>query len=75
MDNKNTVIGIVAAVILLAIIGWYAGWFGSKAPIEATAPATTTEQPAVPVPATPPATTDQGTTPAAPATPPATTTP
>lgn len=59
MDNKNAVIGIVAVVVLLAIIGWYGGWFGGQAPTEAMAPpATTTEQPAAPAPATtPPATT------------------
>jgi len=72
MENKNIVIGVVAVVIVVAIIGWAAGWFGGQAPTEATAPApTTTEQPAAPAPAAPaPATPD----PAAPATPPATTT-
>lgn len=73
MDKKNAIIGIVAVVILLAIIGWTRGWFGDMAPQEAVAPATTTEQPAAPAPAT---TTEQ---PAAPVpattpTPPATTT-
>jgi hypothetical protein len=66
MKNKNAVIGAIAAVVVLAIIGWAGGWFGSQAPKEATAPATTTEQPA----ATAPSTTDQGTT----TTPPSTTT-
>jgi hypothetical protein len=69
MDKKNTIIGIVAVVIVLAIIGWASGWFGGQAPQDAMAPApaTTTEQPAAPA-----TTTEQ---PAAPATtPPATTT-
>ena len=73
MDKKNTIIGVVAVIIVLAIIGWASGWFGSKAPQDAMAPATTTEQPAAPAtttePATPPATTPPATTP------PATTTP
>jgi hypothetical protein len=68
MDKKNTIIGVVAVIIVLAIIGWASGWFGSKAPQDAMAPATTTEQPA------PPATTTEPATPA-PATPPATTPP
>jgi len=65
MENRNIVIGVIAVVIVVAIIGWAGGWFGGgQAPTEATAPApTTTEQPAT----TPPATTE----PAAPATPPA----
>lgn len=68
MDKKNTIIGVVAVVIVLAIIGWASGWFSRQAPQDAMAPATTTEQPAAPAPATePPATTE-------PATPPATTT-
>lgn len=76
MDKKNTIIGIVAVVIVLAIIGWAGGWFGSQAPKEAVAPATTTEQPAAPATTAPATTTEQ---PAAPApaaapTPPATTT-
>lgn len=67
MDKRNTIIGIVAVVIVLAIIGWASGWFGGQAPQDAMAPATTTEQPAAPA-----TTTEQ---PAAPATtPPATTT-
>ena len=78
MNNKNTIIGVVAVVIVLAIIGWASGWFGGKAPQDAMAPATTTEppaapattpEPATPAPATPPATTPPATTP------PATTTP
>jgi hypothetical protein len=69
MDKKNTIIGVVAAVIVLAIIGWASGWFGGSAPQDAMAPATTTEPPAAPAaapeppaapaPATPPATTTQ----------------
>jgi hypothetical protein len=69
MDKKNTIIGVVAVVIVLAIIGWASGWFGGKAPQDAMAPATTTEQPAAPA-----TTTEQPATPA-PATPPATTPP
>lgn len=67
MDKKNTIIGVVAVVIVLAIIGWASGWFSSQAP-QATAPATTTEQPAAPATtteqpaATPPATTPPATT-------------
>jgi len=68
MDKKNTIIGVVAVVIVLAIIGWASGWFGSQAPQETMAPATTTEQPAAPAPAT-----EQPASPE-PATPPATTT-
>jgi hypothetical protein len=30
MDKKNTIIGIVAVVIVLAIIGWASGWFGGQ---------------------------------------------
>ncbi len=68
MDKKNTIIGVVAVVIVLAIIGWANGWFGGKAPQDAAAPATTTEPPAAPAtttepaPATPPATTPPATT-------------
>lgn len=68
MDKKNTIIGVVAVVIVLAIIGWASGWFGGMAPQETMAPATTTEQPAAPA-----TTTEQPATPE-PATPPATTT-
>jgi hypothetical protein len=56
-NNKNTIIALVAVVILLAIIGWAAGWFGGPAPEQAMTPAPATEQPAAP--ATPPATTTQ----------------
>ena len=69
MDKKNTVIGIVVVVIVLAIIGWASGWFGSQAPQDAMAPAPATEQPAAP------ATTPEPPAAPAPATPPATTTP
>ncbi len=46
--NRNLVLWAVAAIIVLALIGWWAGWFGGgKAPVaETPAPATTTEQPA-----------------------------
>ena len=69
-SNRNTIIGVIAVIIVLALIGWAAGWFGGAAPEQATAPAPApaTEQPAAPAPATePPAA-------PAPATPPATTT-
>lgn len=67
-SNRNTIIGVIAVVIVLALIGWAAGWFGGAAPEQATAPAPATEQPAAPAPAAePPAA-------PAPATPPATTT-
>ena len=69
MDKKNTIIGIVAVVIVLAIIGWASGWFGGQASQDAMAPATTTEQPAAPA-----TTTEQPATPAPATTPPATTT-
>ncbi len=68
MDKKNTVIGIVVVVIVLAIIGWASGWFGGQAPQDAMAPAPATEQPAAP------ATTPEPPAAPAPATPPATTT-
>ncbi len=48
MDKKNTIIGVVVVVIVLAIIGWASGWFGGQAPQDAMAPATTTEPPAAP---------------------------
>ena len=66
MQNKNAVFGTIAVVIVLAIDGWYGGWFGSQTQKEVMAPATTTEQPATAAPST----TEQGTT----TTPPATTT-
>lgn len=52
-------IGITAgaALIVLGIVGWTAGWFGGTAPEQAAPPAATTEQPAapstVPAPAAP----------------------
>jgi len=67
-NNKNTIIAVVAVIILLAIIGWAAGWFGGQAPQQATVPAPATEQPAAPAPA------PEAPAPEAPATPPATTT-
>ncbi|HUV62639.1 MAG TPA: hypothetical protein VMW24_02015 [Sedimentisphaerales bacterium] len=66
MQNKNAVFGAIAVVIVLAIIGWYGGWFGSQTQKEVMVPATTTEQPATAAPST----TEQGTA----TTPPATTT-
>ena len=67
-SNRNTIIAVIAVVILLAIIGWAAGWFGGPTADQATAPAPATEQPTAPAtePPAPPA--------PAPATPPATTT-
>jgi len=58
--NSKTIGIAAAAVLVLAIIGWAAGWFGGGAPEQAATPAVTTEQPAAPA-----ATTEQ---PAAPAT-------
>jgi hypothetical protein len=55
LNGKTIGITATAAVIVLAIIGWTAGWFGGSEPAPAPA-ATTTEQPAA-----------QGTAPAAPA--------
>ncbi len=62
--NRNTVLGAIAVVIVLVIIGWFGGWFGGQTPKEVMAPATTTEEPAT----TAPSTTDQGTTTTAPST-------
>lgn len=66
--NRNTIVGVIIAVTVLAVIGMYAGWFGSTPPApEATAPATTeqpaatTEQPAT-QPSTGTGTTGTGTT-------------
>jgi len=61
LNGKTIGIAVAAGVLVLAIIGWTAGWFGGAA--EQAAPAaTTTEQPAA-----------QSTAPAAPAAPAATT--
>ena len=49
MNSKNVVIGAIAAIVLIAIIGWYAGWFGAS---ETSAPTATTEQPGTEDPAT-----------------------
>ncbi|WP_457940832.1 hypothetical protein [Mesorhizobium sp. 10J20-29] len=57
MDNKNVIIGAIAAIILIAIIGWYAGWFGAG---ETTPPAVATEEPATTE--EPPATEEPATT-------------
>lgn len=64
MENRNMVLGAIAVVIVLAIIGWYGGWFGGQTSKEVMTPATTTEQPATSAPST----TDQGTTTTAPST-------
>ncbi len=63
-SNRNTIIAVIAVIIVLALIGWSAGWFGGPAPEQPMAPAPATEQPAAPAtdapaPATPPATTTQ----------------
>ena len=63
-QNRNTVLGAIAVVIVLAIIGWNSGWFGDQTSKEVITPATTTEQPATAAPST----TDQGTTTTAPST-------
>jgi len=71
-SNRNTIIGVIVVIIVLAIIGYAAGWFGGAAPEQATAPAPATEQPAAPAPA--PAAEPPAAPAPAPATPPATTT-
>lgn len=48
LNGKTIGITAGAAVIVLAIIGWTAGWFGGTAPEQAPAPTVTTEQPAAP---------------------------
>lgn len=49
MNGKAIGIAAAAAIIVLAIIGWTAGWFGGETPATtSTAPAVTTEQPAAP---------------------------
>lgn len=70
LNTKTIGITAGAAVIVLAIIGWTAGWFGGSDPAEQAAPAaaTATEQPASQstapaAPAAPAATQQSGTTP------------
>lgn len=48
LNGKTIGITAGAAVIVLGIIGWTAGWFGGTAPEQAPAPAAATEQPAAP---------------------------
>ena len=55
------VAGGAAAIIVLTVIGWTAGWFGTESAPPAPAAAVTSEQPAAPAPA-PAATQQQGTT-------------
>ena len=52
MQNRNMVLGAVAVVIVLAILGWYGGWFGGQTSKDVLVPATNTEQPATTAPAT-----------------------
>ena len=60
LSGKTIGLALAAAVIFLGIIGWSAGWFGGKAPVESTPPsATTTEQSTAPAAPEPPATTTQ----------------
>ena len=56
LNGKTIGITAGAAVVVLAIIGWTAGWFGGSAPEQPAAPAATTEQPAATAPAAPAAT-------------------
>ena len=68
LNSKTIGIAVAAGVLVLAIIGWAAGWFGGE-PEQAAAPAVTTEQPAAPAVAAPqPAAPAPATQPAAPAT-------
>ena len=69
LNGKTIGITAGAAVIVLAIIGWAAGWYGGSAPEQAPAPAASTEQPAAPAaqPAQPAAPAAQPAQPAAPA--------
>lgn len=64
MNAKNIAIAAGAAIIVLGIVGWTAGWFGGEKPTPPAAPAATTEQPAAPGTTTAPATSgqQQGTT-------------
>jgi hypothetical protein len=52
LNGKTIGIAVAAGVLVLAIIGWAAGWFGGT-PEQAAAPAVTTEQPAAPAVAAP----------------------
>lgn len=52
LTGKTIGIALAAGILVLGIIGWAAGWFGSSAPEQAATPAVTTEQPAAPAAAT-----------------------
>ncbi len=58
LNGKTIGIAAAAGVLVLAILGWAAGWYGGSETAPAPAPAATTEQPAA---------SGQGTAPAAPA--------
>lgn len=67
LTGKTIGIAAGAAIIVLGIIGWTAGWFGGSEPQQAAPAPTATEQPAAPAnstaPAAPaPATATQGST-------------
>ena len=67
LNGKTIGIAAAAGVLVLAIIGWTAGWYGGPETAPAPAPAATTEQPAAstqsaaPAPATPATGEQQGT--------------
>ena len=67
LNGKTIGIVVAAGVLVLAITGWAAGWYGGSEPAPAPAAATTTEQPAAstqgtaPAPAAPAAGQQQGT--------------
>jgi hypothetical protein len=51
LSAKTLGIAGAAAVIVLAIIGWTAGWFGGADPAQQAAPAPAVEQSTTPAPA------------------------
>lgn len=63
LNGKTIGIAVGAAVIVLGLIGWTAGWFGGTAPVDSPPPAgTATEQSTAPAAPQPPAaSTQQGT--------------
>ena len=68
LNGKTIGLVVAAGVIVLAITGWAAGWYGGSEPAPAPAATSTTEQPpastqnAAPTPAAPAAGQQQGTT-------------